>query len=257
MIKTGVFLDGFRKPLNEALQLAADFQCAGFQVYITQGEMLASNMSKKARADFVRRYRDLGLELSATCGDFQLNFGDAENIAAKETLLKEAILQTVDLGSRIMTTHIGGLGADPDGKKRKTMISNLKRLGDFAAENGVTLATETGLESGAVLRKIIEESDSKGIGVNFDPANLVMQGFDHIEAARELFRFIVHTHAKDGVREDGKGREVPLGQGSVNFPVYVGVLRGLGYDGAYTVERETGDDPVGDIRAAVEFLKTL
>lgn len=257
MLNIGVFVDSFGCPIDEGLRLAAEFGCGSFQVFVTRGDMLASRMNKQARSDFVKRYKDLGLRLSATCGDFGLNFGNAEVMTEKESLLKEAILQSVDLETNIMTTHIGALGEDPDGRVRETMVKNLKRLGDFAADNSVILATETGLESGPVLRGLLEESDTKGIGVNFDPANLVMRGFDHLEAVRELFPFIVHTHAKDGVRKSGKAKEVPLGEGNVNFPVYVGLLRELGYDGAYTIERETGDDPVGDIRKAVEFLQGL
>ena len=101
--------------------------------------------------------------------------------------------------------------------------------------------------------------DTKGIGVNFDPANLVMNRFDHMEAVRELAPYIVHTHAKDSVADggDGKPREVPLGEGEVSFPVYVVLLKEVGYNGAYTIERECGDNPVEDVRKAVEFLKTL
>ena len=161
------------------------------------------------------------------------------------------------MDKNLRSDHIGAIGEDPDGKSRETMIKNLKYLGDFAAEHGVVLATETGLESGPTLRDILEEADTKGIGVNLDPANLVMNGFDHLAAVRELFPFIVHTHAKDGVNENGKGREVLIGEGGVNFPVYVGLLRELGYNGAYTIEREAGDDPVTDIRMSVEFLKKL
>ena len=207
MLNVGVFVDSFDRPIDEGLQLAAEFGCGSFQVFVTRGDMLASRMNKQARSDFVKRYKDLGLRLSATCGDFGLNFGNAEAMTPKEPLLKEAILQSVDLETDIMTTHIGALGEDPDGRVRETMVRNLKRLGDFAADNGVILATETGLESGPVLRGLLEESNTKGIGVNFDPANLVMRGFDHLEAVRELFPFIVHTHAKDGVRENGKPRK--------------------------------------------------
>ncbi len=257
MLNVGAFIDGFRRPLDEGLRLAAEIGCDSFQVYVTSGEMLAANMDKQARADLVSRYRDLGLTLSATCGDFGMNFGNEEVMALKGPLLKEAIVQTVDLESNVMTTHIGGLGEDPDGKVREIMVRNLKRLGDFAADHGITFATETGLESGPGLRSIIEEADTKGLGVNLDPANLVMNGFDHLEAVRVLFPYIVHTHAKDGIRRDGQAKEVPLGEGDVNFPVYVGLLRELGYDGALTIEREAGDDPVGDIRQAVAFLKSL
>ena len=255
MLNIGVFIDGFRKPVLEGLELAAKLGCRSFQVYITKGPMLASAMDKSARAEFVSRYRDLGLTLSATCGDFGLHFGKPDLMKEKEPLLKDAILQTVDLQASIMTTHIGSIGEDPDGRVRETMVDNLKRLGDFAADHGVTLATETGLESGPSLRSLLEEAGSKGIGVNFDPANLVMNGFDHMKAANVLSPFIVHTHAKDGVRQGDHGKEVPLGEGDVNFPAYIALMKELGYKGAYTIEREVGDDPVGDIKRAIEYLR--
>lgn len=253
----GVFVDSFRKPIPEALKLAAELGAQSFQVFITKGPMLAANMSTKARADFVNQYRDMGLQLSATCGDVGLKFSDNEALKEKESFLRDAVTQTVDLGATIMTTHIGMLGHDPDGSKEETMVANLKRWGEFAADHGVVLATETGLEPGERLRRILERANTKGIGVNFDPANLVMKGFDHLAAVRELFPFIVHTHAKDGVLENGKGREVPLGDGTVDFPAYARLLTELGYNGAYTIEREVGDDPVGDIRKAIAFLDQL
>lgn len=257
MLNVGVFIDGFRRPLDKGLKLAAEIGCDSFQVYITTDEMLSANMDEQARTEFVLRYQDLGLALSATCGDFGLNFGNEEVMMEKEPLLKEAIIQTADLKSSIMTTHIGVLGEDLDGNARETMVRNLKRLGDFAAGHGITLATETGLESGPRLRSIIEDADTKGLGVNFDPANLVMNGFDYLEAATVLSPYIVHTHAKDGIRRGEEAKELPLGEGQVDFPVYVRLLRELGYEGAYTIERETGEDPVGDIRKAVAFLKNL
>jgi len=256
-LNVGVFVDGFRKPVAEGLKLAAKLGADSFQVYITGGEMLAATMGAAQRREFVKRYQDLGLKLSATCGDFGLNFGDAAVMQQKEPQLKAAIQQTVDLGARIMTTHIGCVGQDPDGSRERTMVANLKRLGDYAQGMGVTLATETGLESGKRLRGLLDASGSKGIGANFDPATRVMNGFDHPQAVRDLYPFIVHTHAKDGVRVNGKAAEVPLGEGGVDFPKYVALLTGLGYQGAFTIEREVGDDPVGDIGRAIRFLRAL
>jgi sugar phosphate isomerase/epimerase len=256
-LNIGIFVDCLRLPIPEGLRLAARMKVQSFQVYVTREEMLAANMNRQARTDFVKQYKDSGLELSATCGDFGLNFGDDAALKAKEPMLMNAVIQTAELESAIMTTHIGALGDDPTGTREKIMAANLKRLGDFAARHGVTLATETGLESGATLRRILERAETQGLGVNFDPANLVMNGFDHLAAVRELFPFIVHTHAKDGVRREGKSQEVPLGDGHVNFPAYVGLLTSLGYSGAYTIEREVGEDAVGDIRKAVSFLKRL
>ena len=59
------------------------------------------------------------------------------------------------------------------------------------------------------------------------------------------------------VQEDGTPLEVPLGQGWVDWPVYVKNLRDAGYDGYYAVEREVGTDKLGDTMRAVEFLRGL
>lgn len=84
---------------------------------------------------------------------------------------------------------------------------------------------------------------------------------------------IVHTHAKDGIKlydldpekiynpaadviiTSPAFAEMPLGQGKVDFSGWIDALRQIGYDGYLTIERETGDDPAADIRAAVQFLK--
>jgi len=69
---------------------------------------------------------------------------------------------------------------------------------------------------------------------------------------------IVHTHAKDARVSEGDIRsEVPLGEGWVDWIRYTGLLREQGYTGYFAIEREVGNDPVGDIRRAVAFLKGL
>jgi sugar phosphate isomerase/epimerase len=118
----------------------------------------------------------------------------------------------------------------------------------------VTFATETGPESGAVLAALLGSVQSRGIGANFDPANLVMRGYDHMQSARDLAKYIVHAHAKDGKRNDG---EVALGEGDVDFPPYLALMTELGFDGFHTIERETGPDPLADIKQAVSFLRGL
>ena len=255
-LTVGIFVDSLRIPITDGLKVAADIGAECFQVYLTKGEMLAANMSADARADFVARYRALGLSLSATCGDFSINFSDDDAMKENEPRLKAAIDQTVDLGSTVMTTHIGS--TDEDEAKAAAMSGWLKTLGDYAVDCGVTLATETGMESGAVLRDIIVAADTKGIAVNMDPANLIMGGYDLHQCVRDLKGLIAHSPAKDGVRDaDGTGHEMALGNGSVDFPTYTQLMTEVGYTGAYIVEREAGDDPIGDVTRAVEFLKGL
>ena len=49
--------------------------------------------------------------------------------------------------------------------------------------------------------------------------------------------------------------ELPLGEGDVNFDVYLPALAATGYNGFLTIEREVGDNPAHDIELAVNFLK--
>ena len=139
-------------------------------------------------------------------------------------------------------------------------------------------AVETGPEKATTLRAFLDSLGCKGMGVNLDPANLVMvAGDDPVAAVHTLAPYIVHTHAKDGVMvayhdpeiiydffaEGGIGdlrlddcfREVPLDQGSVPWDKYLAALRDIQYDGYLTIERETGDDPAADIQLAVNFLR--
>ena len=118
------------------------------------------------------------------------------------------------------------------------------------------------------------------MGVNLDPANFVMvTGQDPVEAVKLLGEYIVHTHVKDGVmlkKTDPKiiydhfaeggiealnvadfFLETPLGEGKVDFESYIAALRSVGFDGYLTVERETGADPVSDIKLAKATVEKL
>ena len=108
-----------------------------------------------------------------------------------------------------------------------------------------------------ILKGILDEANAKAAKVNLDPANFVMcAGQDPVEAVHILKDYIVHTHAKDGIKTgETTYQELPLGQGGVPFVEYLAALRDIGYDGFLTIERECGDDPLKDIKLAYDFLK--
>jgi L-ribulose-5-phosphate 3-epimerase len=160
----------------------------------------------------------------------------------------------VDLGTGIITTHIGRVPEDRADPVWSTLARALNEIGAYAQARGVVLATETGPEPGSTLRALLDSLDTEAIRVNFDPANFILYGYDHRQALDDLREYIVHTHAKDAKRGQG---EVPLGEGEVDFTWYVGKLRSFGYQGFYTIEREAGRDPVGDVKKAIAFLRGL
>jgi len=132
----------------------------------------------------------------------------------------------------------------------------MKELSEYGEKLDVAIATETGPEDPALLREFLDAVGSPAIKANYDPANLAMNGFDPVKGVSDLGPYIVHTHAKDGVRHsDGRGGEVPLGEGDVDWDAYLDALQDMAFDGFLTIERETGDDALGDISHAVSFLR--
>ncbi len=253
--KVGVMIESFRLGIEEGIKKAAEIGADGFQIYVTSGDMEPSRMSQTARGDFVHFVASQGLVISALCGDYGHGFLDAaknDELVAKS---KACVDLAVDLGTNVVTTHIGTLPEDENDPKWRVCYEAMSELSEYGEAKGVYFATETGPESAEHLLRFLESIPTTGIKVNYDPANLVMRDFDALGGVKVLKDYIVHTHAKDGIRVDGEGKEVPLGEGDVDFPKYLGVLDEIGYEGFLTIEREVDDDPVRDIVKAVEFLR--
>jgi sugar phosphate isomerase/epimerase len=210
------------------------------------------NLSRSGRQDLVAYMASVGLERSALCGDIG-GFGDPATVEERIAHTKLMFDLCVDLRTPILTTHIGRVPDDANSRAYADLAAAVREVAEYAAARDCCFATETGPESGKALAEFLETVRNDGAKVNYDPANLCMAGFDQITDVYELRKFIVHTHAKDGMA--GKEQEVALGKGDVDFPRYLAALRAIGYGGYLTIERECGADPVADIAEAVTFLK--
>ena len=277
-MKIGVITDCFKKNTKESIRLAGELGFDGVQIYATTGEFSPSALSDADIAKYSAILRENGLVVSALCGDlgghgFEI---EADNVARVEAT-KKIIDLAVKLGTSVVTTHIGVIPADTESEQYGVMLRALRECGDYAAANGVTLAIETGPEAAPVLNKFVTDAGD-GVGVNLDPANFVMvTGQDPAEAVRLLGKKIVHTHLKDGkmlkktdpkiiynhFAEGGIEAlnvadyfiETPVGEGEVDFAEYISALREVGFNGFLTIERETGADPIADIKRAMNFAR--
>ena len=277
-MKLGVITDCFKLPVRAAIDRAAALGFDGVQIYATKGEFCPAALDASARADYKKLLRDAGLEISALCGDMG---GHGFQIAADNPARVEATCRIVDLacdlGTSVVTTHIGVIPDDKSEPRYGVMLEALTACGRYAKSHGVTLAIETGPETAKTLLAFVEDTDG-GVGVNLDPANLTMvTDDDAVAATRLLGRHIVHTHLKDGIllkKTDPKiiydsfavggieglnaadyFREVPVGEGQVDFPAYIAALREIGFDGYLTIEREAGANPEADIIKARDTAK--
>lgn len=250
--KIGILVDNLKMGVKPGIKKAAEIGADGVQLYCTKGEMMPEAMDASARQAFRTMLADLGLELSALCGDTGKGFFDAATLDEQVKDAKAFIDLADDLGTNVVTTHFGEFPEEGAERLWNMAFDALREVGTYGQARGVSYASETGLESPKNLRAFLEKVANPGITVNYDPANLVFNGFDQLGGVELLAPYIVHTHAKD-YRKGGP--ETPLGQGEVNYPKYLKALQDAGYTGYLTVEREGGDDRVGDMKYAVEFLQ--
>lgn len=275
----GVILESFRTDRSAAIKKAAEIGAAGIQMYATNGANAPENLSTADRRALRREVADAGLCFSALCGDLGHGFGDREKNPGLIEKSKRILELANDLGTNIVTTHIGVVPKDPAAERYKVMQEACYTLAEFAKSCGSHFAVETGPETAETLGAFLDSLGSDGVAVNLDPANLCMvTGDDPVRAVDRLAKYIVHTHAKDGVmlkpsnpeyiyravhpipeeiQNERFFEEVPLGKGSVPFPAYLAELEKVGYRGFLTIEREVGDNPEADIRTAVNYLNSI
>lgn len=279
-MKIGVVADCFKKPIAESIALACELGLDGVQVYATSGEFSYDTLSENDKLNLKSLIKSNGLVFSALCGDmggfgFEIEADNADRIAKTQRIIDLA----AEFGAPAVTTHIGVIPENPAEPRFGVMQRALSECGRYAKSKGVTMAIETGPEKAATLLNFLKGTE--GVGVNLDPANFVMvTGQNPVEAVYILKDYIVHTHAKDGVKLNDdltpeqiyhgfavggvdalnackSFKEVPLGEGSVTWGEYIAALKDIGYDGFLTIERECGDAPCADIKKAASFLKRI
>ncbi|OPH48269.1 xylose isomerase [Paenibacillus ferrarius] len=285
--RIGIIVDSFGVGVREGLKKAKAAGADGVQIYAVSGEMDPDHLTSTDRQELKAYIASLGLEISALCGDLAGHgFQDEAANPAKIAKSKQILDLALDLGTNIVTTHIGIVPEDTQSTVYLSMQKACEELGQYAHSKGAFFAIETGPERAAHLKSFLDTMSTKGVSVNFDPANMVMvTGDDPVQGVYTLKDYIVHTHVKDGVRyreidprlvygalgfegmdhakiaemaSGGSGSafaEVPLGEGGVPFGAYFRALKEIGYNGYLTIEREVGDNPQADIEQAVKYVK--
>ncbi len=160
-----------------------------------------------------------------------------------------------DLGLSLVTFHAGFLPHNSC-QERTKMLDRLVQIADIFANNEITIAFETGQETAEVLSGVLEELSHPYIGVNFDPANMILYGQgDPVEAIKRLSPWVRQVHIKDAIAPlvtGTWGTEVVVGMGDVDWAQFIPAIpRGVNL----VVEREAGENRIEDIQLAISYLK--
>lgn len=263
----------------KAGQVPADVVAAGRQVGVEGLQVRARPPKGVSLDDHVAAWKAAidgsGLEiLSAVTGFPQEDYSSIQRIHETGGLVPdecaEANLQiaidgakfAAGVGADLVTFHAGFIPEDAGDAVFGKLADRLGHVADAAGELGIRVGLESGQESAAALLAFLDALGRENVGVNFDPANMILYGRqDPIDAVDVLKGRIFQAHAKDGVWSEKPGevwgKEVPLGEGDVQVGRWLSRLRTVGFAGNVVIEREGGANSRRDVADAVEFLKSM
>ena len=197
-----------------------------------------------------------------TEGPATIGLVPVEHRAMRVAALVKAARFAAGMGLPAIVTHVGFIPENPNDPDFAGTVEAVRTVAEACAEGGIEFWFETGQETPVTLLRTIEAVGTGNLGVNLDTANLILYGKANPLDALDVFGPLVRgVHAKDGLYPtEGTqlGKEVPVGQGKVDFPGVIARLKALGYTGPLTIEREiSGPRQVADIKAAVAYLGPL
>jgi sugar phosphate isomerase/epimerase len=257
-LKVGIHLPSLRVPLRQAISLAGKLGADAVEID-ARSQLKPGELTQTGLRQFRKMLDDNRLRVCAIAFPTRRGYNDLDQLDARVAGTKEAMQMAGALGASVVVNHVGFIPPEPSGADWDLLVQVLTDLGRHAQRVGAFLTAQTGTVGGELLSKLIAALPDGSIGVDLDPGMLIVNGHDVQATVDSLAPHIMHVHATDGARDSARGRglEVPLGRGSVDYPALLGALEEYGYRGAFTVRRDSSADPEFEIGQAVQFLRNL
>lgn len=257
-INIGIQLASLRQPFKKALHTAARLGARCVEID-ARNEVVPRDMSQTGLRQVRKMLEDLNLRVAAIRFRTERGYQASELLDRRVAATKDAMKLAYLLGAPVVVNQVGTVPPESTGHEWGTLTDALTDLGRYGQHVGAFLAAETGTESGADLKRLLSALPAGFIAVDLNPGNLIINGFSPREAVEQLGQYILHVHARDGVRDlaQGRGLEVALGRGSADFHELLGLLEEHTYRGPVTIERHSAEDPVREIGVAVQYLQNL
>lgn len=256
-MKLGVALGSLRLPVRAGILAAAKIGVTGVQLDCV-GDLKPDRLSDTGRRELKHLLRSHGLELTALNCPLRHGLAEVANQDGRLEFVREVMSLSFALGTRTTIVQPGPL-AEADSPERQRLTEALLNLGQHGDRIGTVLALETGLDAGDTLANFLATFDTGGLGANYDPANLFVNGHDPYDALTALKSRLTHVHARDARRQTASrtAAEVPLGAGDLDWLRLTATLGVLEYRGWVVVERENATDALAELTAGVSVLRRL
>lgn len=272
-IKLGIYEKAITSGIDwsRRLSLAArsGYNFVEMSVDETDERLARLDWDQSTRKKFVEKVMDSGLTVPSMCLSghrrFPLGSHDPDIRKKARVIMNKAIRLSVDIGIR--TVQLAGYDVyyeDGDSETRKWFLDGLQEAVELAARENVMLAME--IMDHPLMRSILrylnfyEEIRSPWFGVYPDLGNLSAWGNDVPEELRIGSEHIVAIHLKDTLAVTpnfpGKFKEVPFGDGCVDFLEAFRTLKAMDYSGPFLIEMwtEKSDNPEMEIRQARDWI---
>ncbi len=259
-MKYGIGAARFGDNIEEAFRLAPEIGFDGLEIPFNRVEdheeefIWSRDGVEKLRA-WAEGY---GVEMpSCVAGRYnKRGFPDDDRQVRKEAevLMVHLIDMCAEAGIHTILTPFFGDQVLDDEERIERAIDGLKQCAPHAESRGVTLALEGTVDAETWLR-IIEAIDSRAVGVYYDVGNAARYRLDGPEELRVLSeeRVLEQIHIKDMTLDH---RNMPLGEGDVDWYAVVGAINQIEYDGYLVLETPMSENPCEDYAAWLEFIKS-
>lgn len=250
-MKIGICLQSLGVSARRGLRFAADLEVPGVQID-ARGDLSPEKLTDTGRRELRTLLKGNNLEMTAVNCPLRRGLDEGADLDRRLEHVRRVMGMAAELGCGRVIVEPG----DYESETLRHSLTDLTRHGD---RTGVLLALESGLLNGGDTAAFVETFDTGSLGVNFDPANHLLNGHDPLAAVLPLKGHIAHMHAHDArkKRASRTSEETALGAGDVEWMGLLGALAALDYAGWVVVEQHAGDDRPADIRRGVEFLQRL
>src|SRR5262249_54949676 len=137
----------------------------------------------------------------------------AENQQPRIDHVRSVMSLAFELGTRVAIVPCPKLPGENEPERARLLREALLDLGRHGDRVGSVLALEIGLDPPEKVRDFLATFDVGSLKVNYDPANMLVNGFDPVAGVIPLSRLIAHTHARDARRTtvSRRAQEVCIG----------------------------------------------
>jgi sugar phosphate isomerase/epimerase len=257
-LRISITLETLGLPLRTAVGVAVKAGCEGL-VFDATGTLSPAQLSDTGRREIRQLVSSHRLQLVALRCPLRRGLDELDSLDARLERLKQALMLANDLGPRLVLIGIGPIPEKEDDPVRQRMKSALGDLVRYADQIGSRIALDAGFEPPQVLLGLLRSFDTGSLGVSVDPAVFLMEKLPPEGTLRALAGSVWHSYARDAVqrRLDRSGREVPLGQGDIDWLSWLASLEEIGYAGWLTIRQGAFTQPSLQAQAAVQFLHRL